>query len=176
MKTTKMISISILITALFAMQAFAAAPIWDPSVPSRYVSPRDIYIGQQVVVPAASSSGQSLDVSTKLGGEWPSRPTDPIYGGRLTGYATLDSLPKNNYISKSNLLVRSAKKGTAIASTNYVYDPNLPANKQLKRGYVTETQISGKLSRFPVTRFTPKFSGRWIGPATTPTYKSDLKK
>lgn len=175
MKTTKLISISILITALLAMQAFAAAPIWDPNIPSRYVSPRAIYTGQQVVVPASSSSGQSLEVSTRLGGEWPSRPTDPIYGGRLTGYATVDSLPKNNYLSKSNLLVRSAKKGSAIASQNY-YNKDLPANKELRRGYVTETMISGKLSRFPVTKWTPKFSGRWIGPATTPTYKSDLKK
>jgi len=176
MKTTKLLSISILITALLAMQAFAAAPIWDPSVPSRYVSPRAIYLGQQVVVPESSSSAQKLEIETRLGGEWPSRPTDPIYGGRITGYATTDSLPKNNYQSKSTLLAKSASKGTEIASKNYYYNKDLPANKELRRGYVTETMISGKLSRFPVTKWTPKFSGRWVGPATTPTYKTDLKK
>lgn len=162
MNTIQMIALGLLIAGLLAMQAMAAAPTWDPSYPSKYLYERALYRGDALSVPEASSSGQKVMISNKLGETFPTTVMTPIFGGRLTGYATLDNLPKNKYVSKQTKYVATQQK--VRTPTN----KELPkANKELKRGFVSTTQISGTLKGFPTTPMTKIFNGngRWIGPA-----------
>lgn len=165
MRTAAIIPLCIMIIAMMASQAIAAAPTWDPGYPSKYIYERALYRGDALKVPESSSSGQGMTISTTLGGDWPSRPTSTVYAGRITGYATLDSLPKNNYPSK-DVLKQAAEKARQL-NTNRFYDKTNPKNQEVKRGTVSKLTISGKLSRFPKTIMTPKFSGRWTGPASS---------
>lgn len=154
MKSSILIVLAIAV-CLVAAPVSALVPGTDPSIPSKFVNHRATYRGVAVVLPPSSSAGLSVESKGAIGENFPSRPTSPTYVGRMTGYATLDTLKNANAVRQDNTKSQPAKSAKQAYRDESAKKAATPPAKTVIKG--------NSASKFRTTVFTPKFTGRWTG-------------
>jgi len=158
MKSSIVIALALAV-CLIAGPVSALVPGTDPSIPSRFVNHRATYRGVAVVLPPSSSAELSVESKGTLGEDFPSRPTNPTYVGRMTGYATLDILKNEKAVRQDNVKSTPTKNSKQAYRDQYAKKTKAPPAKTMIKG--------NSASKFRTTAFTPKFVGRWTGDIKT---------